>query len=341
MTSVVHAPATHSNDRVRFGILGAARIAPFALVSPARQLDTVEVAGIAARDVERARAFAKKNGIPKAVGSYDALLNDPHIEAIYNPLPNSLHAEWTIRALEAGKHVLCEKPLTLNADEAERVADAARQSGRVLMEAFHWRYHPMAQRMREIIKSGELGTIRRVETWMCIPLVMSGDIRFQLALGGGAGMDVGSYTVSMQRHLMDEEPEVVSAQAWLKSPGVDRRIESELRFPSGATGHTTASLFSQTLLWVAATVVGDRGTMTALNPVIPQVWHRLTVTIDGQKRSETFEKRSTYSFQLEAFAQAVRGGGPVLTGPDDAIANMRLIDAVYRAAGMQPRGVTP
>ena len=323
---------------VRIGILGAARIAPFALISPARSVPEVRVVAVAARDGERAAAFARKHGIEKAYAGYEALLADPEIDAVYNPLPNSLHAQLSIAALHAGKHVLCEKPLTANAEEAVAVAAAAEKAGRVLMEAFHWRYHPMALRMIEILRSRKLGKLKRIETFMCIPLPMPNDIRYQLKLAGGAGMDVGSYTVSMLRHLSGEEPEVVAAQAWLKSPGVDRRIEAEVRLPSGASGHLTASLWSRTLLRIEARVFCERGALIAINPVAPQLWHRLTVCVDGLRQRESFPKTATYLHQLRAFAAAVQTGQPIATGPQDAVANMRVIDAMYRAAGLQPRG---
>lgn len=323
---------------VRIGILGAARIAPFALISPARNVPQVRIVAVAARDGQRAAAFAKKHGIAKAYTGYDALLADPEIDAVYNPLPNSLHASLSIAALQAGKHVLCEKPLTANADEAIAVAAAAEKANRVLMEAFHWRYHPMALRMIEILRSGELGKLQRIETFMCIPLPMPNDIRYQLKLAGGAGMDVGSYAVSLLRHLSGEEPTVTSAKAWLKSPGVDRRIEAEVQLPSGASGHMTASLWSRTLLRIEARITAERGSLTALNPVAPQLLHRLTVCVDGARRRESFPKTATYQHQLQAFAAAVQEGRPIPTGPQDAIANMRVIDAMYRAAGLQPRG---
>ena len=203
---------------VRIGILGAARIAPGGMIKPARNNDEAEVRAVAARDRSRAEAFASKHGIPTVHDSYAALLADPEIDAIYNPLPNGLHAEWTIAALEAGKHVLCEKPFTANATEAEAVAAVAARTGLVVMEAFHYRYHPLAQRMREIVESGELGTIRRVETALCFPLPKFSDIRYQYDLAGGATMDVGSYTVHLARLLGCEEPEVRSADAKLHSP---------------------------------------------------------------------------------------------------------------------------
>ena len=156
---------------------------------------------MAARDATRARAFATKHAIPVVRDSYDALLADPDVDAVYNPLPNGLHALWTIRALEAGKHVLCEKPFTANAAEAEHVAATADRTGLVVMEAFHWRYHPLATRMLEIVNGGQLGRVRHIETWMCFPLFKRDDIRWQLDLAGGALMDAGCYAVHMLRTL--------------------------------------------------------------------------------------------------------------------------------------------
>src|SRR5689334_25050363 len=169
-------------DTVRIGILGAARIAPAAAIKPARAVGEATIGAVAARDRSRADAFASKHGIPRVHASYADLVADPDLDAIYNPLPNGLHAEWTIAALEAGKHVLCEKPFTANAKEAEDVAAVASRTGLVVMEAFHYRYHPLAHRMREIVDSGELGTTRHVEAALCFPLPKFSDIRYQYDL---------------------------------------------------------------------------------------------------------------------------------------------------------------
>src|SRR5947209_15401088 len=222
-------------DRVRIGCLGAARIAPAALIKPARGNEEVEATGVAARDKERAAAFAAKHGIPTAHGSYEALLADPDVDAVYNPLPNGLYALWTIRALEAGKHVLCEKPFMANTAEAERVAAAAEGTGLVVTEAFHWRYHPLARRMLEVVQGGELGAVKHIETWMCFPLFKRGDIRWQLDLAGGALMDAGCYAVHMLRTLAGAEPEVVAAQAKVRAPGVDRVMRADVAFADGRT----------------------------------------------------------------------------------------------------------
>jgi predicted dehydrogenase len=323
---------------VRIGILGAARIAPAAAVKPARNSAEAEVVAVAARDRSRADAFASKHGIPTVHDSYAALLADPGIDAIYNPLPNGLHAEWTIAALEAGKHVLCEKPFTANAKEAEDVAAVATRTGLVVMEAFHYRYHPLAARMLEIVESGELGTVRRIETALCFPLPKFSDIRYQYDLAGGATMDVGTYTVHLARVLGREEPEVVSAEAKLRTPNVDRAMRAELAFPSGATGRITCSMWSRWILRTTAQVTGDQGELHVINPTAPQVWHRMRVKSGGTTRTEKFSRRPTYEYQLEAFCGAVLRGEPTLTPPADSIANMRVLDAIYVAAGMQPRG---
>ena len=292
---------------------------------------------MAARDAGRARSFATKLGVPVVHTSYDELLADPDVDAVYNPLPNGLHGLWTIRALEAGKHVLCEKPFTANAPEAERVAAVAERTGLVLMEAFHWRYHPLARRMLDIVDSGELGPIRHIETAMCFPLLKRSDIRWQLDLAGGALMDAGCYTVHMLRTLAGAEPEVLSAEAKLRSPGVDRVMRADMRFADGRTGRITTSMWSSSVLRMAARVEGERGTLRVFNPVAPQYFHRMTVKVDGKRRRERVKGGSTYSYQLQAFADAVLRGAPTLTPPTDSIANMRVIDDIYRAAGMEPR----
>jgi predicted dehydrogenase len=325
------------SEVLRIGCLGAARIAPLALIKPARAVPDAEVVAVASRERGRAKAFARKHGIRRVHASYDALVADPEIDAIYNPLPNALHGQWTIRALEAGKHVLCEKPLAANAAEAEAMAAAAQKSGHLVVEAFHWRYHPLAERLRAILASREIGAVRHVEAHLCVPLVLWGDIRYRLDLAGGATMDTGCYTVHIVRTLAGAEPEVVRARAWLSSPGVDRRMEADLRFPDGRTGRIVCSLFSRTLLRVRAEAVGDEGRLRVLNPVAPHLFHRVSVRGRAGRRAERVSGEATYTHQLRAFVRAVRGGAPPLTPASDAIANMRVIDAIYRAAGLEPR----
>ncbi len=325
-------------DALRIGMLGAARIAPAALIRPARQLPDAEVTAVAARDAARARKFAARHGIPRVHASYDALLADPEIDAVYNPLPNGLHCEWTIRALEAGKHVLCEKPLASNADEAARMAETAKKTGLVLGEAFHWRYHPLAARMKEIVDGGVLGKIQHVEASLCIPFLLPGDIRYRYDLAGGATMDTGCYTISIVRFLAGAEPEVTRAEARLSSSDVDRWMQADLRFPDGRTGRITCALASSTLLKIDAQVVGERGRMSVFNPIGPHIYHRLKVrTAQGTTR-ERVRGDATYTHQLRAFVEAVRGGAALPTDAEHGIANMRVIDAVYAKAGLRRRG---
>jgi predicted dehydrogenase len=325
-------------DRLRIGTLGAARITPGALIKPARQIPEVTVAAVAARDPERARRFAAKHRIRRVHDSYQQLIDDPAIDAVYNPLPNSLHARWTLRAIEAGKHVLCEKPFTANAAEAAEVAAAAAATGLVVMEAFHYRYHPLARRMREVVGSGEIGALRYLEASLCFPLPRFSDIRYSYDLAGGATMDAGCYAINWLRMIGPGEPEVLSARARLHGPDVDRAMAASFRFAGGVLGRMTASLWSGQLLRLDAKAVGDRGVMRVFNYVSPQTYNRLTVTADGYTRRERVSGEPSYTYQLRAFAAAVRHGDPVLTTPEDAVANMTVIDAVYQAAGLRRRG---
>jgi predicted dehydrogenase len=324
-------------DQLRIGTLGAARITPMALIRPARLVPEVTVTAVAARDRERARQFAARHGIARVHDSYEALIADPELDAIYNPLPNSLHAPWTLRAIAAGKHVLCEKPLTSNEAEAAEVAAAARSAGQVVMEAFHYRYHPFARRMLDAV--ADIGPLRHVEASLCMPLPRFGDIRYQFDLAGGATMDAGCYPISCIRLLGQAEPAVVSARARLHGRDIDRAMVADFRFPGGATGRVTAALWSGQVLRIGARAVGERGEMRAFNYLAPHVVNLLTVrTPAGTRRGRVRGEASTYTYQLRAFAAAVLRGEPVLTTPEHAVANMHQIDAVYRAAGLRLRG---
>jgi predicted dehydrogenase len=311
---------------------------PAALLKPAKASGEIEVAAIAARDPQRAAAFATEHGIPTVHPTYEALLSDATLDAVYIPLPNGLHGRWTIAALGAGLHVLCEKPFTANADEARAVGDSAAACGRVVMEAFHWRYHPLAARMIEIVRSGELGDLRHIEAAMCFPNIRRSDIRWQLALAGGALMDTGCYAIHWVRTLAGTEPEVEWAASLMRAPGIDRRTEVDLVFPGGVTGHVITSMWSSSILRLMVRAVGTKGTLKVLNPIAPQFGSRMTVKARGKTRRVKVEADgSTYDYQLRAFVAAIRDGAPTLTPPDESVANMRVIDAAYRAAGLEPR----
>jgi predicted dehydrogenase len=235
--------------------------------------------------------------------------------------------------------VLCEKPIASNAEEAQQMADAARETGRVLVEAFHWRYHPLAARVKEIIASGAIGAPRHYEAALAFPIgLMRNDIRWRWDLAGGAMMDAGCYTVSMVRHMAEAEPEVISANALSWSPQVDRRMEARYRFADGRSATTLCSMWSRTLLAMSLRIEGERGEVRVFNPIAPHLYNRVTLRTPAGTRSERVAGEATYTCQLRAFVDHVHDGTPVPTGPDDAIANMRVIDAVYRAAGLQVRG---
>ena len=334
-------------DPLRIGTLGAARITPGALIRPARKVPDVEVVAVAARDRARAEKFARKHGIETVHDTYEDVLADADVDAIYNPLPNGLHGRYTIAALAAGKPVLCEKPLTANAEEAERVAAAATDHGLVVMEAFHYRYHPLVERVLEIVRGGELGELRRIETRGCVPLPFPKDIRYQLPLAGGALMDIGCYAVHQARTLAGEEPEVVSARAKCIRPQVDRWMRAELRFSDSLAGSFECALLSGKLISMGVRVQGEHGTVKVTGLTAPQYFNRLVVTTRDpstgaeRRRRERVQGDTTYTYQLRAFLAAVREGAPFPTTTADAIANMRVIDASYRAAGLELRQPTP
>jgi predicted dehydrogenase len=335
---------------LRIGTLGAARITPTALLKPATSVPGATVVAVAARDRARGEKFATKHGIATVHGSYEDLLADPDVDAVYNPTPNGLHGRWTIAALEAGKHVLCEKPFTANADEAEAVAAvAAKHPDLVVMEAFHYRYHPLVDRLLEVIASGDLGEVTRIETRMCIPLPSRKDIRYDPALAGGALMDVGCYAIHQLRTLAGAEPTVVSGVAkTIKAkdggpPTIDRWAAAEMTFDDGRTGAIECALWSAKPLSLGAKVIGERGEVRVLNMTGPQYFHRVVVKTrdprSGVRSKTTLKEKgdATYVYQLQAFVDAVRTGAPTLTPPSDSIATMRVVDACYRAAGLEPR----
>jgi len=322
---------------VRIGILGASSFAPTTMINPAKGNRDVLVAAVGARDQPSADEFAAKYGIADAYGSYEALIDDPNLDAIYVLVPTSMHGQWTKAALAAGKHVLVEKPFTANAAEAQEIADLAAKSDRVVMEAIQFRHHPLTRRVEEIIASGELGALRRVEVTLCVLLPTFKANCYNYALAGGSMMDAGSYVANMARTFGGSTPDVVSAQAKLQKPQVDRAMKAELRYAGGHTGRLQCALWSGNLFRASAKVVGDDGELRWLSPAAPHLFPRLWVRSANGKRSERFSGRPTYSFQLDAFTDSVLRGEPVRTSPQDAVENMSVIDAVYRAAGLPIR----
>jgi predicted dehydrogenase len=328
----------NSNFSVRIGVLGAAKIVPEALTHPARTVPEAQVIAIAARDPKRAGTFAHKHHITRVHQTYNDLINDPGIDAIYNPLPNSLHAEWTIRALRAGKHVLCEKPFSSNAQEAEEMAKVAQETGLVLSEAFAYRYHPLTKHVKEIIASGELGKIQHIDAQFCFLLPSTHNIRFKYELGGGALMDCGCYPVSLIRHIAEAEPTVERARATPLAPQVDRQMIADLSFADGRTAHLECDLRSPKLFRSSLKVTGDAGALDVINPYHPHWFNWLRVRGRNGSYSEQVRGDNVYMLQLRAFIQAIRGELKLNTDPTDAICNMQVIDAIYEKANLNRRG---
>ena len=326
---------------VRVGLVAASRIAAPAIIDPLPDVDGVELAAVAASDLQRAQAAADEWGAPLAFGSYEELISCDEVDAVYIGTPAALHREWAIAAIEAGKHVLCEKPFSANADDARLIADAARASDVVVMEAFHWRYHPFAQQIRDVLDSGVLGRVDRIDAAFDIPDGKIGrdDIRWDLSLGGGATMDLGCYAIEWVRFAAESEPDVVSAEAVCPVEGIDGSLGAELRWPSGVTGSVHSSMIAvgeSVEAWLR--VSGEHGTMIATNPLAPQHGNAMMVVDLGHRIwQRPAETTSTYFHQLVAFRDAIVDGAPFPTTADDGVRNMELIDACYRAAGLEPR----
>jgi predicted dehydrogenase len=274
--------------------------------------------------------------------SYEALIESPDVDAVYIGTPASLHRQPAIAAIEAGKHVLVEKPFAANADDARLIADAARAApGVVVMEAFHWRYHPYAQQIRDVLDSGVLGELQHIETAFDIPdgHIRRDDIRWDLRLGGGATMDLGCYPIQWARFAAGADPEVVSAEAVCPVDGVDGSLVADLRWPSGVTGRVGSSMIALgDEVDAHLRVVGERGEMMATNPLGPQNGGALlTVDTDDGKVTHQVDRSATYFHQLVAFREAIEHGATFPTTADDGVRNMEIIDACYRAAGLEPR----
>jgi predicted dehydrogenase len=309
------------------GILGAATVATYAMIAPARETGAAQIVAVAARHADRAVAYAQTHGIPDVVKDYASLIADSRIDAVYNALPPALHAEWSIKALQAGKHVLCEKPFCTSADQARAMVAAAGESGKLLIEAFHYRHHPLFARVLEIVRGGSLGTIRRIAMHFEAPVADTpSEIRYKSDLGGGALLDMGTYCVHICRSIAGEEPVIRSAAMTIGSKGVDTRTQSKFDFPSGIAGEILCDMAGG--LKVELRVEGDHGTLVVQNPIAPQFGH--LIELNGQH--ELSDKEATFNFQLRAFVAAVRSGAPQTTASADSIAQMEALDAIREAA---------
>jgi predicted dehydrogenase len=321
----------------RIGILGAAGIAPAAMIEPARRRTDVVVQAVASRRPGIAAEYAKKHRIEVAHESYQALLADSQVEAVYNCLPPSEHARWSIAALEAGKHVLCEKPFAMNAAEAQHMADAATRTGFHLVEAMHDRYHPAFLHLLALRDSGALGGIKSLKAEFSVTIPFDPrNIRHDPATGGGALMDLGCYPVHWARTLAGEEPDIVVAASGTKTQlGVDESIIATLRFPSGMFADITCNMARNTPFRAMITLTCGNGTVELENPVLPHRGHSIRERLSGGYRQHTVAGGTTYDYQLQAFCHVLDGKADPLTGGADAVGNMAAIDAIYEKAGFR------
>ena len=324
---------------LRIGILGAARIADDGIIDPSKVLGH-RVVAVAARDRGRAEAFAAERGITRVHDDYAGVIADPEVDVVYNALVNSLHAEWNIAALRAGKFVLSEKPLASNAIETRAVRDVARKTGSTIVEGFHYLHHPVNIALRDLVTSGELGAIQRVEIVLAIPGPPDSDPRWSLELAGGATMDLGCYVLSAARHFghwIGAAPAIVGVQSKLRSPEVDSAMRVELAYAGGVAGHLRWDMAAQerTMTW---TVIGADGTATSPAFAVPHMDNRLLVSRNGAATAEPHGDQTSYTYQLANVARTLQTGEKFLVDIDDAVANADLIDECYRRAGLTPRG---
>ncbi|KAI0671749.1 NAD-P-binding protein [Trametes maxima] len=377
-TQATAASTATAAAKLRFGILGAARIGPDALLKPARSHDEVAVVAVACRDETKGSRYARKYDIPKvyagARGYYD-LLADPDVDVVYNPLPNGLHFEWTMRALHAGKHVLLEKPTTSTAQEARQIFALAEKKGLVVLEAMHSVFHPAMQRVREIVRSGELGRVQSVRVHFGLPSVVSrflfpgDDVRFQYDLAGGCTMDMGVYSVAVTRYVTGTEHtalEVTSAESTghpLDPMRIDRGMHATYALPGSDsfTAETTTDWalpgwgpfgLLPSAVKLTAVISLEGGDVEFFNFVVPTVYHSIKVRPKrGGARTEKVYRYAdgrgekswtTYRYQLEAFVDKVRGRTPwAWIDAETTVTEMEILERVYAKAGLPPRVSPP
>jgi predicted dehydrogenase len=323
---------------LRWGILSTADIATRKVIPGMRTAGRTDVLAIASRDADRVRLVADRLGIPRAHGSYQALLDDPDVDAVYIPLPNHLHAEWTIAALRAGKHVLCEKPLAMTADDAQRMVDAAHEADRHLMEAFMYRHHPTWVAALDFVAGGRIGTLTAVQSWFSYFNDDPANIRNIREYGGGALFDIGCYAVNLSRMLFGGEPRRVAASLRRDpSTGVDVLTSAILDFDGGIASFTSST---RTETDQRVDIYGTTGRISIEIPfnIPPDRPTRVFLTAGGDppvapaREVVEFPTADPYAVEFERFATAVLDGGPTPVPPEDAVANLRVIESIFEAA---------
>ena len=320
-------------NQVRWGVLSTAKIATQKVIPAMQQGEYCQMTAIASRDLEKAQAAARRLGIPKAYGSYEELLADPEVDAVYNPLPNHLHVPWSIRALNAGKHVLCEKPISLTAAEAQELLDAAQKQPQLkVMEAFMYRHHPQWQQARQLVAEGKIGDLRTIQSFFSYYNDDPDNIRNMADIGGGGLMDIGCYLISLSRFIFGAEPRrvcgIIEYDPQFK---VDRLTSGMLDFGTGTSTFTCAT---QLTPYQRVNIFGTEGRIEIQIPFNPppdkpcKLWHQHGTAID----EIVLDAGNQYTIQGDLFSQAVLNDTEVLTPLEDAVANMEVIEALVRSA---------
>jgi predicted dehydrogenase len=323
--------------KVKWGVIGVAKIATEKVIPAMQRGEVSEIAAIASRDLRRAQAAADELGIPRAYGSYEGLLADPEIEAIYNPLPNEEHVPWTLNALAAGKHVLCEKPVALDAEEARQLIDARNRAGKLVTEAFMVRFHPQWRRARELARDGTIGEAQAIQTFFTYRLLDPDNVRNRPP-GGGGLYDIGCYAILTARFIFGAEPtRVVATVDWDPKFKTDRLASALLEFPGGR--QLAFTIGTQSSAHQRVTIMGDKGRIEVMIPFNAPPERPAEIAIDtgadligGGRRVEQFPVCDQYTLQGDAFSRAIVGGSPLEFPIEDAVANMAVIDALFRSA---------
>lgn len=318
------------DQRLRWGVLGTARINR-AVIPAIRESSRSTLEAVASRTIDRAREYAAEWNIPLAIGSYEALLADPRIDAVYISLPNSLHAEWTVRALEAGKHVLCEKPLALSVAEVDEIARAARRAQRVAAEAFMYRHHPLTHAVQQAIRDGAIGELRFIRGAFTFPLTRPADVRFDRALGGGSLWDVGCYPVSYACLLVGEAPSDVIGWQETTSSGIDLAFAGMLRFPGGLMAQFDCGF--RAAFRADMEIVGTTGTLRAERPFRTAPESRLWLTNGDSTEAVPFEAEGAYDGEIRDMSAAALDGCAPRVGLAESRRTVEVITRLYASAG--------
>lgn len=316
--------------KLRWGLLSTARINRV-LIPPLRMSARNELTAVASRDLAKAQAYASERGIPRVFGSYESMLADPDIDVIYNPLPNNMHAEWTIKAAQAGKHILCEKPMANTVEEVDAMTEAAQKAGVVLMEAFMYRHHPQTLKVKELVESGVIGKLQLIRGSFTFKIGNEEDVRLNASLGGGSIWDVGCYPISYARLIAGAEPvEVFGWQVTGQVSGVDETFTGQMKFSNGVIAQFDSGFRTPRRTHIE--IVGDKGNITIESPFIAWLNERVTIDDGNEKRVITIPGEDLYRGEVENMAEAILDGKPTRMSLTDTRNNVATIQALLHSA---------